>query len=68
MTITVSNLCNLYIEGGEMMRIWCAFDTEEGNDGIVFEGTFNEAMRSDFASCEVETFGIEDDMLVINIA
>ena len=68
MTIDVYDLCNLYIEGTEDMKIWCAFDAENGGDGIVFEGSFDEARMSDFASCEVESFGIELGVLVINIA
>ena len=68
MEITVYDLCNLYIEGGEKMNIWCAYDAEMGGDGIVFEGTFDEAARSDWADCVVESFGIENGVLVINVA
>lgn len=68
MTIDVYDLCNLYIEGTEDMKIWCAFDAENGGDGIVFDGTFDEARFSDFARCEVESFGIEFGVLVVNIA
>ena len=68
MTIDVYDLCNLYIEGTEDMKIWCSFDAENGGDGIVFEGTFDEARFSDFSRCEVESFGIELGVLVINIA
>ena len=68
MEITVYSLCSLYIEGSEEMRIWCAFDAEQGGDGIVFEGTFSEAACSDWADCEVESFGIENEMLVVNVA
>lgn len=67
MEITVYDLCYLYIESSETMRVWCAFDAEEGGDGIVFEGTFSEVMRSDWASCEVDSFGIEGGVLVVNV-
>lgn len=68
MEITVYDLCNLYIESGETMRIWCEFDAGQGGDGIVFEGTFSEAAHSDWEDCEVESFGIENGMLVVNVA
>jgi len=68
MNIDVYDLCHLYVEGSEDMKIWCAFDAEDGGDGIVFEGTFDEAMHSDFASCEVDSFGIECGILVVNIS
>lgn len=67
MNITVYDLCNMYVESEETMRVWCAFDAEEGGDGIVFDGTFNEVMVSDWASCEVDSFGIENGTLVVNI-
>lgn len=67
MEITVYDLYNLYIEGNEDMRIWCAYAAEEDGDGIVFEGTFNEAANSDWAGCEIDSFGIENGVLVINV-
>lgn len=67
MSITVYDLCNLYIESNTDMRIWCAFDAENGGDGFVFDGTFDEAMRSDWANEEVDSFDIEDNMIVINV-
>ena len=67
MTIDVYDLCNLYVEGTEDMRIWCAFDAENGGDGIVFEGAFDEALFSEWKNCEVASFGIENGVLVINI-
>ena len=69
MEITVYDLCNLYINDSENVRIWCAYDAEMGGDGIVFEDTFNEVMfRSDWSDCVVESFGIENGVLVINVA
>lgn len=68
MNIDVYDLCNLYIDGSENMKIWCGSDAENGEDGIVFEGTFNEAIFSDWENCEVESFGIEDGVLVVNIS
>ena len=67
MNFDVYDLCNLYVEGTEDMRIWCAFDAENGGDGIVFEGSFDDARMSEWASCEVASFGIECGTLVINI-
>ena len=66
--IDVWDLCNLHIEGTGDMKIWSASDVEKGNDGIVFEGMFDEACFSEWKNCEVESFGIEDGVIVINIA
>ncbi|MDE5965853.1 MAG: hypothetical protein K2G89_03380 [Lachnospiraceae bacterium] len=60
--MTVYDLANLYIESGETMQIW-NLDTES----TVFEGTFDEAKYSDYADCEVGSFGIENGIIVINI-
>ena len=60
--MSVYELANLYIEGSKDMQIWNG-NTQE----TVFEGTFDEAKYSNFADCEVLSFGIEDGILVINI-
>ena len=68
MELTVYDLCNLYVEGRDIMVIWCEYAAEHDGDGIVFEGTFNQAIRSDWAECKVESFGIEEGTLVVNVA
>lgn len=60
--MAVYDLANLYINDGEDMEIW---SSEE--DKTVFRGTFDEVKDSDYADCEVETFGIENGIIVINI-
>lgn len=67
MNIDVYDLCNLYIEDTEDMKIWSASDAENGGDGIIFEGTFFEALFTEWKNCEVASFGIENGVLVINI-
>lgn len=60
--MTVYDLADLYINDGEDMEIW-----NSETDETVFRGTFDEAKDSDFAYCEVSTFGIENGKIVINI-
>lgn len=60
--MTVYDLCSLYIEGCDDVIIY-SFEADEN----VFEGTFDEAMRSEFADYDVETFGIENGIICINI-
>lgn len=60
--MTVYELADLYIESVEDMEIW------NGNvEETVFKGTFDEAKESDYAECEVGSFGIENGIIVINI-
>ena len=69
MEITVYDLCNLYIDDSSTVRVWCAYDAEMGGDGIVFDDTVNElTFRSDWSSCIVDSFGIEEGVLVINVS
>lgn len=60
--MTVYELADLYLENTEDMQIWNG-KTEK----TVFEGNFDEAKISDYAECEVGSFGIENGMIVINI-
>lgn len=60
--MTVYDLADLYVESSEEMQIRTV-ETEQ----IVFEGSFEEAKDSEYADCEVSSFGIEDGILVINI-
>lgn len=60
--MTVYDLTDLYIEQSEKMEIWNV-ETEQ----TVFTGSFDEAKESDYADCEVGTFGIESGKIVINI-
>ena len=60
--MTVYELCDLYIESGETMNIYSC--DEEQN---VFEGTFREAMYSEYSDKEVSSFGIEAGRICINI-
>lgn len=60
--MTVRDLCNLYIEPMETVTI---FDNDSGKN--VFEGSFSEAIRSEYAEAEIGSFGIEDAMICINI-
>lgn len=61
-SIDVYDFCFLYIEDSEGVTIWSA--EEEKN---VFEGTFREAMDSDYALEEVNSFEIENGRICINI-
>ena len=60
--MTVYEMCNAYIEGGENMQIW-SINKEE----TVFEGTFNDATYSDYSEEEVQSYGIENGIIVLNI-
>lgn len=60
--MNVYDFCALYIEDGEEVVIWSAF---KGSN--VFRGTFNEAQFSRYAICEVNSFGIENGIICINI-
>lgn len=61
-TITVYDLCTLYIEGMEIMVI---YDITSGKN--IFEGSFDEAMFTRYGKREVCSFGIEDGKICINI-
>lgn len=60
--MTVYELSDLYIESTEEMEIW-----NGSTEKTVFKGSFDEAKESDYAECEVGSFGIEDGIIVINI-
>lgn len=60
--MTVYELADLYMRGAENMQIWSA-ETQE----TVFEGSFREAKESKYADCDVSSFSIEDEIIVINI-
>ena len=58
----IYEFCWLYIESTEDMKIW---GIEE--EKYVFSGTYDEARISEFVNEEVQSFGIEDGIIVINI-
>ena len=60
--MTVYDLCNAYINGGEGVEIW---DTDK--DSTVFIGTHDEATYSEYANKEVGSYGIENGIIAINI-
>ncbi len=60
--MTLYELCDAYINDSEDMEIW---DLEK--EETVFSGSFDEAKESDYADCEIGTFGIEQGKIVINI-
>lgn len=60
--MSVCDLCSLYINEEDIVRIYSA-DKEE----TVFDGTFAQAQDSDFADCEIGSFGAESGVVVINI-
>lgn len=60
--VTVGQLCNLYIEETEKVRIW-SLDQEK----VLFEGTYRDARDSEYADEEVCSFGIEDGINCVNI-
>ena len=60
--MNIYEFCWLYIESSEDMKIW---SIEE--EKFVFSGTHDEARMSEFASEEVQSFGIEEGIIVINI-
>lgn len=60
--MTVYEMCDAYIEGDEQVQIW-----SNDKESTVFEGTFNEAMDSDFSDEEVMSYGIENGIIVLNI-
>ena len=60
--MTVEQLCELYIEDTDSVRI---YGLEKGED--VFEGTYREAVYSDYADEEVCSFGVEGGIICINI-
>ena len=60
--MTVHDLCSLYIEDTEEVKIY-SFDKDE----VVFSGFFREATFCDYSDEEVCSFGIEDGIICINI-
>ncbi len=60
--VTVGQFCNLSIEGTAKVRIW---DCDE--QSVVFEGSYREAMNSNYANYFVLSFGIEDGIICLNI-
>ena len=60
--MTVYEVCNMYVNPYEEMCIY-NYDVEKN----VFEGTFDEAMDSEYADKTVFSFGIEDGKICINI-
>lgn len=60
--VTVAQFCNLYVDGTDTVRIWHCDE-----QATVFEGTFCEAMDSEYADYEALGFGIEDGVICINI-
>lgn len=60
--MTVYELCELYIDEEEEVRIWSYKEESQ-----VFIGTFCSALLSEYADELVGSFGIEDGIIVINI-
>lgn len=59
---TVYDLCWLYIESNEEMTIWNLEAEME-----VFRGSFDEAMLSDYSDVIVQSYGVENGIICINI-
>lgn len=60
--MTVGELAELYIDSSDNMAIWSS-----ESERIVFSGTFDEVMISEYSDEEVGSFGIEGQIIVINI-
>lgn len=60
--MTVYDLCSLYIEDTEEVKIY-SISKEE----YVFDGFFREATYCDYSDDDVQSFGIEDGIICINI-
>lgn len=60
--MSVCELCELYIEGSDVMEI---YDTQKHE--TVFRGTYDEAQVCDYYDHEISSFEIQDGILVINI-
>ena len=58
----VYEFCFLAIEDSEEVIIWSISKEKE-----VFKGTYREAMNSDYDCDDVQSFGIENDIICINI-
>ena len=60
--MAVYEFCDLCLNEYEEMKIYNVYDEME-----VFSGTFDEAMYSEFAEDEVQSFGIENGEIIVNI-
>lgn len=60
--MTVYELCELYIDNLENMEIWSCDE-----QSTVFRGTFEEAQYCEYAEEVVQSFEIENGMVIINI-
>ena len=60
--VTVGQFCSLYIEETEKVKIW-SLEQEK----VLYEGTYRDAMNSEYADEVIESFGIEEGLNCINI-
>ena len=60
--MNVYDFCFLYLEDSEEMEIW-----SNKKQRTVYSGTFCGAMYSDFSAEEVQSFGIENGKICINV-
>lgn len=64
-SISVRQFCSMAIEPTEAVIVW----SSSNSNGQVYRGTFGEAQTSDedWSSAEVQSFGVENGILCINI-
>ena len=64
-SISVRHFCSMAIEPTEAVIIWSA----SNSNGQVYRGTFGEVRTSaeDWSFAEVQSFGVENGVLCINI-
>ena len=60
--MSVYDLLELYIEENDDMEIY-----DLSNGKTVFKGTVGDCLYSDFAGCEVCSYGVENGKLVVNV-
>lgn len=61
-TMSVREMCQWAIEPTDDVKVWSC---ERGQ--TVYLGSYKDCATSDFADCTVQSFGIEDGILCINI-
>lgn len=60
--MTVSDLCNLYLGGLDIVEIWDGYERQ-----TVFRGTFREAINCDYYGIRISGFWFKKGTMVIKI-
>ena len=62
--MSVADFCDMCTDSCTRMRIW---DMNEDVENEIFAGTMEEAIYSEYADYDVESFDISDNVICLNI-